>query len=88
MVHKNAQHPAEAIKFLKYLTSEASQITWASGQMSPVAGVSEEGELDERTQAMLALMSGAPAIVPPDPAVSGAGGRRPSTRSCGARGRR
>ena len=66
VVHKNAQHPAEAIKFLKYLTSEASQITWAeSGQMSPVAGVSEKAKLDEQTQAMLALMSGAPAIVPP-----------------------
>lgn len=66
VVHKNAQHPAEAIKFLKYLTSETSQIAWAeSGQMSPVAGVSEKAKLDEQTQAMLALMSGAPAIVPP-----------------------
>ena len=66
VVHKNAQHPAEAIKFLKYLTSEASQITWAeSGQMSPVEGVSAKAKLDEQTQAMLALMAGAPAIVPP-----------------------
>lgn len=66
VVHKNAAHPAEAIKFLKYLTSEASQIRWAeSGQMSPVQGVSEKANLDEQTTAMLALMSGAPAIVPP-----------------------
>ncbi|MBN9308983.1 MAG: extracellular solute-binding protein [Devosia sp.] len=66
VVHKNAQHPAEAIKFLKFLTSEASQIQWAeSGQMSPVLGVSDKAKLDEQTQAMLALMSGAPAIVPP-----------------------
>jgi raffinose/stachyose/melibiose transport system substrate-binding protein len=66
VVHKNAAHPAEAIKFLKFLTSEASQVKWAeSGQMSPVAGVSDKAKLDEQTQAMLALMSGAPAIVPP-----------------------
>lgn len=66
VVHKNAAHPEEAIKFLKYLTSEASQTRWAeSGQMSPVQGVSEKANLDEQTTAMLALMSGAPAIVPP-----------------------
>ena len=66
VVHKNAQHPDEAIKFLKFLTSEASQVKWAeSGQMSPVRGVSEKANLDEQTQAMLALMSGASAIVPP-----------------------
>jgi raffinose/stachyose/melibiose transport system substrate-binding protein len=66
VVHKNAPHPAEAIKFLKFLTSEASQIKWAeSGQMSPVQGVSEKAKLDEQTQAMLALMSGASSIVPP-----------------------
>jgi len=66
MVHKNSAHPDEAIKFLKYLTSQESQIAWAeSGQMSPVAGVSEKAKLDEQTQARLALMSGAPAIVPP-----------------------
>jgi raffinose/stachyose/melibiose transport system substrate-binding protein len=66
VVHKNAPHPAEAIKFLKFLTSEASQIKWAeSGQMSPVQGVSDKAKLDEQTQAMLALMSGASGIVPP-----------------------
>lgn len=66
VVHKNAAHPAEAIKFLKFLTSEASQVTWSeSGQMSPVKGVSEKAKLDEQTTAMLALMSGAPSIVPP-----------------------
>ncbi|MDC9825233.1 ABC transporter substrate-binding protein [Devosia sp. ZB163] len=66
VVHKNAQHPAEAIKFLKFLTSEASQVKWAeSGQMSPVQGVSDKAKLDEQTQAMLALMSGASGIVPP-----------------------
>ncbi len=66
VVHKNAPHPAEAIKFLKFLTSEASQIRWAeSGQMSPVQGVSDKAKLDEQTQAMLALMSGASGIVPP-----------------------
>lgn len=66
VVHKNAPHPAEAIKFLKFLTSEASQIKWAeSGQMSPVLGVSDKAKLDEQTQAMLALMSGASGIVPP-----------------------
>lgn len=66
VVHKSAQHPAEAIKFLKFLTSEASQIKWAeSGQMSPVKGVSEKANLDEQTQAMLALMSNASGIVPP-----------------------
>ncbi len=66
VVHKNAEHPAEAIKFLKFLTSEASQIKWAeSGQMSPVKGVSDKANLDEQTQAMLALMSGASGIVPP-----------------------
>ena len=66
VVHKNAEHPAEAIKFLKFLSSEASQIMWAeSGQMSPVAGVSDKAKLDPQTQAMLALMSSAPAIVPP-----------------------
>jgi raffinose/stachyose/melibiose transport system substrate-binding protein len=66
VVHKNAQHPAEAIKFLKFLTSEASQVKWAeSGQMSPVQGVSEKAKLDEQTRAMLALMSGASGIVPP-----------------------
>jgi raffinose/stachyose/melibiose transport system substrate-binding protein len=66
VVHKDAQHPAEAIKFLKFLTSEASQIKWAeSGQMSPVKGVSEKANLDEQTQAMLALMSNASGIVPP-----------------------
>lgn len=66
VVHKDAQHPAEAIKFLKFLTSEASQVTWAeSGQMSPVQGVSEKANLDEQTRAMLALMSGASGIVPP-----------------------
>jgi raffinose/stachyose/melibiose transport system substrate-binding protein len=66
VVHKDAQHPAEAIKFLKFLTSEASQVTWAeSGQMSPVQGVSDKAKLDEQTQAMLALMSGASGIVPP-----------------------
>jgi raffinose/stachyose/melibiose transport system substrate-binding protein len=66
VVHKDAQHPAEAIKFLRFLTSEASQIKWAeSGQMSPVKGVSEKANLDEQTQAMLALMSGASGIVPP-----------------------
>lgn len=66
VVHKNAPHPVEAIKFLKFLTSEASQIKWAeSGQMSPVQGVSDKAKLDEQTQAMLALMSGASGIVPP-----------------------
>ncbi|MBL8592765.1 MAG: extracellular solute-binding protein [Devosia sp.] len=66
VVHKNAPHAAEAIKFLKFLTSEASQIKWAeSGQMSPVQGVSDKAKLDEQTQAMLALMSGASGIVPP-----------------------
>lgn len=66
VVHKNAAHPGEAIKFLKFLTSEASQVKWAeSGQMSPVNGVSEKAKLDEQTQAMLALMNGASAIVPP-----------------------
>jgi raffinose/stachyose/melibiose transport system substrate-binding protein len=66
VVHKNAAHPAEAIKFLKFLTSEASQIKWAeSGQMSPVKGVSDKAKLDEQTTAMLALMSGASGIVPP-----------------------
>lgn len=66
VVHKNAPHAAEAIKFLKFLTSESSQIKWAeSGQMSPVQGVSEKAKLDEQTQAMLALMSGASGIVPP-----------------------
>ncbi len=66
MVHKNAAHPAEAIKFLKFLTSEASQVKWAeSGQMSPVNGVSAKAKLDDQTQAMLALMNGASAIVPP-----------------------
>jgi raffinose/stachyose/melibiose transport system substrate-binding protein len=66
VVHKDAAHPAEAIKFLKFLTSEESQITWAeSGQMSPVDGVSDKATLDPQTQAMLALMSGAPGIVPP-----------------------
>jgi len=66
VVHKNAPHPAEAIKFLKFLTSEPSQIKWAeSGQMSPVQGVSDKAKLDEQTQAMLALMSGASGIVPP-----------------------
>ena len=66
VVHKNAAHPTEAIKFLKFLTSEASQIKWAeSGQMSPVNGVSDKAKLDEQTQGMLALMSGASAIVPP-----------------------
>jgi len=66
VVHKNATHPAEAIKFLKFLTSEPSQVKWAeSGQMSPVNGVSDKAKLDEQTQAMLALMNGASAIVPP-----------------------
>ena len=66
VVHKNAPHPAEAIKFLKFLTSEQSQIKWAeSGQMSPVQGVSDKAKLDEQTQGMLALMSGASGIVPP-----------------------
>lgn len=66
VVHKSAPHAAEAIKFLKFLTSEASQVKWAeSGQMSPVQGVSDKAKLDEQTQAMLALMSNAPAIVPP-----------------------
>jgi len=66
VVHKNATHPAEAIKFLKFLTSEASQVKWAeSGQMSPVNGVSEKAKLDEQTLGMLALMNGASAIVPP-----------------------
>jgi len=66
VVHKDAQQPAEAIKFLKFLTSEASQVKWAeSGQMSPVQGVSEKAKLDEQTQAMLALMSNASGIVPP-----------------------
>lgn len=66
VVHKNAAHPAEAIKFLKFLTTEASQIKWAeSGQMSPVKGVSDKAKLDEQTTAMLALMSGASGIVPP-----------------------
>ncbi len=66
VVHKDAQQPAEAIKFLKFLTSEASQVKWAeSGQMSPVKGVSEKANLDVQTQAMLALMSGASGIVPP-----------------------
>jgi raffinose/stachyose/melibiose transport system substrate-binding protein len=66
VVHKDAQHPAEAIKFLKFLTAETSQIKWAeSGQMSPVKGVSDKANLDEQTQAMLALMSGAAGIVPP-----------------------
>ena len=66
VVHKNAPHAAEAIKFLKFLTSEASQIKWAeSGQMSPVQGVSDKAKLDEQTQGMLALMSGASGIVPP-----------------------
>jgi len=66
VVHKNASHPAEAIKFLKFLTSEASQVKWAeSGQMSPVNGVSDKAKLDEQTLGMLALMNGASAIVPP-----------------------
>lgn len=66
VVHKDAQQPAEAIKFLKFLTSEASQVKWAeSGQMSPVQGVSDKANLDEHTQAMLALMSNASGIVPP-----------------------
>jgi raffinose/stachyose/melibiose transport system substrate-binding protein len=66
VVHKNAAHPAEAIKLLKFLTSEASQVKWAeSGQMSPVNGVSDKAKLDEQTLGMLALMNGASAIVPP-----------------------
>lgn len=66
VVHKNAPHAAEAIKFLKFLTSEPSQVKWSeSGQMSPVQGVSDKAKLDEQTEAMLALMSNASAIVPP-----------------------
>lgn len=66
VVHKNASHPAEAIKFLKFITSEASQIKWAnSGQMSPVAGVTEKATLDAHTQSLVQLMAGASSIVPP-----------------------
>jgi len=65
-VTPGAEGLRQAIKFLKFLTSEPSQVKWAeSGQMSPVQGVSDKAKLDEQTEAMLALMSSASAIVPP-----------------------
>ncbi|MGV3490941.1 MAG: ABC transporter substrate-binding protein [Devosia sp.] len=66
VVHKNAANPEGAIKFLKFLTSEASQIKWAnSGQMSPVQGVTEKATLNPQTASLVELMEGATSIVPP-----------------------
>ncbi|WP_417308056.1 ABC transporter substrate-binding protein [Devosia sp.] len=66
LVHKDAEHPEEAIKFLKFFTSEENQILWAEGgQMSPVEGVTEKAELSPHLASMVTMLSEAPALVPP-----------------------
>lgn len=66
VVHAKAAHPDEAIRFLKFYTNKANQIRRAeAGSLSPIKGVNDAANLDPQTKAMAAMLSEAPAMVPP-----------------------
>lgn len=66
IIHARAEHPDEAIEFLKFFTAPAQQKLWAeSGSLSPVAGVNETADLDPKTASVAALFAEAGSIVPP-----------------------
>lgn len=66
IIHAKTTHPAEAVAFLKFLTSPESQVIWSqSGAISPVLGVSELVQFDPQMQAIDAMLANAKTMIPP-----------------------
>ncbi|MCD7058782.1 ABC transporter substrate-binding protein [Pelagibacterium xiamenense] len=67
IVHDQSANKDAAITFLKFFTSEESQTIWAEtgALLSPVAGVNDSADLDEKTQSVAAMIAEAGSMVPP-----------------------